>query len=352
MDNKKVLIIKTSSLGDILHTLPALTDCSIQHPNTIFDWVVEKSFSEIPTWHPKVNKVIPVSIRKWRKQPIQTLFSGPWKAFRQDLKSEQYDAIIDAQGLIKSAFLAPMASGHRYGLDRNSARESLASLFYQTKIHIKRNQHAVERTRQLFAKALDYKIPTAPADYGIKSSLLDSDQQPYLVFLHGTTWQSKHYPEEYWHQLIKLAATDGLKIKLLWGNEQEQKRAKRLAANYSHVEIMPKLNLSEIAILLASATASIAVDTGLGHLAAAVDCPTLSLFSSTNPELTGAYGKNQKHLPATLSCSPCMQRNCPVESGKKTIEDQGYNQSINPPCFSTIPPDIVWLNLQVLFSSS
>ena len=349
---KKVLIIKTSSLGDVIHTLPALTDCGIRFPEIEFDWVVEESFSEIASWHPLVNKVIPVTIRKWRKNPLKTLFSDSWKKFRREIALEHYDAVIDAQGLIKSAFLAPMAKGHTYGLDKNSVRESFACNFYQTKLHVDKKQHAVERVRQLFAKSLGYHLPEGLGDYGIKSTFLSDDsvqeQKPYLVFLHGTTWESKHYPEAYWQQLIELAAKDGLNVKLLWGNDLEYQRAERLGNSYRHVEVMPKLNLADIAKLLTNAKAAIAVDTGLGHLAAAVDCPTLSLFAATNPGLTGAYGKSQRHLAGTLSCSPCLKRKCPLISGERTIKDDGYDKTINPPCFSTIPPDIVWLNLQLL----
>jgi len=268
---KKVLIIKTSSLGDVIHTLPALTDAGQMLPGTTFDWVVEESFGEIASWHPLVDKVIPVQIRQWRKNPLRTLFSDEWKAFRQAIKTEHYDAIIDAQSLIKSAFLAPMANGPVYGLDKNSAREPFACNFYQSKIHVAKDQHAVERVRQLFAKALGYQLPEGMGDYNIKSSFKQNEQKPYLVFLHGTTWQSKHYPETYWQQLIELAAKDNLEVKLLWGNEQEQQRAQRLADNNANAQLMPKLNLRQIAELLAAAKAAIAVDTGLGHLAAAVD---------------------------------------------------------------------------------
>jgi len=244
-----------------------------------------------------------------------------------------------------------MAHGHRYGLNRHSARESLASMFYQTRIDVDKNQHAVERVRQLFASALDYQVPEGLGNYGIKLNFPIYDKAPYLVFLHGTTWESKHYPEQYWHELIALAAKNGFNVKLLWGTDSEHQRAIRLSANYRHTEVMPKLKIAEITELLASATASIAVDTGLGHLAAAVDCPTLSLFSSTNQQLTGAYGKSQSHLSSTLSCTPCFKKVCQVHTGQQKIKDNGYDSLINPPCFSTIPPNIVWLNLQLLTSN-
>ena len=351
---KKILIIKTSSLGDVIHTLPALTDCAAHYPDVEFHWLVEDAYKDIALWHPRVTKVIPVQIRKWRKNPINSLFSTSWKTFRQEIAAENYHAIIDAQGLIKSAILAPMASGHRYGYDKSSVREPLARHFYQSTIKVAKQQHAVERTRQLFAKALDYQLPSSVGDYGIKShfnqSNTDSKQTPYLVFLHGTTWQTKHYPEQYWEVLIALAATDGLDVKLLWGNDDEYQRAQQLSAGHHHVDVMPKLALAEIADLLIKAKAAISVDTGLGHLAAAVDCPSLSLFSATNPNLTGTYGQSQRHLKSTLSCSPCLNKKCALLNGKINLDEaEVYEQNINPPCFSTLPPEDVWLNLQLLF---
>ncbi|GAF69677.1 unnamed protein product, partial [marine sediment metagenome] len=150
----KILVVKTSSLGDVIHALPALTDAAHAIPNISFDWVVEKSFSEIPSWHLQVNKVIPVSWRKWRKNMRESWKSGEIQHFYHDLRDSHYDKIIDAQGLMKSAIMACMAKGIKCGLDYKSAREPLASLFYQHRHKVDYQQHAVTRSRQLFAKAL------------------------------------------------------------------------------------------------------------------------------------------------------------------------------------------------------
>ena len=154
----RVLIVKMSSLGDVIHTLPALTDAMAARPELRFDWIVEEAFSEVPGWHPAVERVIPIALRRWRKQPLSS-FSGPeWRDFRRTLGAAHYDRVIDAQGLIKSALVSRLARAPVYGFDRHSAREGAAALAYQNRIPVPRQMHAVERTRQLFAGALDLSL--------------------------------------------------------------------------------------------------------------------------------------------------------------------------------------------------
>ncbi len=337
----KVLIIKTSSLGDIIHALPALTDAGQALAAVRFDWVAEQAFAEVPGWHPLVNKVIPVALRRWRKDPWQALKTGEWRQFRQQLQLEKYDYVIDAQGLIKSAFLTYFARGKRCGLDWHSAWEPLATLAYQHKYTVNPAQHAVMRVRQLMAQVLNYPLPDTIADYGIQREQLMPaimTEKNYLVFLHGTTWPTKHWPETYWQQLARLAVDAGLTIKLPWGNATEQERAQRIAQISPQIEILPKLNLAGIAGVLAGAKACVAVDTGLGHLAAALKIPTLSLYGPTNPQLTGTMGAYQTHLAADFICAPCLQKNC-TYPGTHTVE---------PPCFGQLNPALVWQQLQPL----
>jgi len=184
----RVLIIKTSSLGDVVHTLPALTDAARAIPGIRFDWVVEEGFAEIPAWHPAVSQVLPVAIRRWRKHPLRTWRSGEWARFKQRLRETRYDLVIDAQGLLKSAWLTRYVSAPVAGLDRDSAREPLASRFYDRRYAVAKDQHALERVRQLFAKALGYTLPPGTGDYGLnRAAMMDAAAQPYLLFLHGTT---------------------------------------------------------------------------------------------------------------------------------------------------------------------
>ena len=295
----RVLLVKTSSLGDVIHTLPALTDAHRAIPGIQFDWVVEEGFAEIPAWHPAVAQVIPVAIRRWRKHPLQTLRTGEWRRFKARLRETRYDLVIDAQGLLKSAWLTRYVKAPVAGFDRDSIREPLASRFYDRCYAVPRDQHALERVRQLFAQALGYSIPDLIADYGLdRSQLATPGEQPYLLFLHGTTWPSKHWPEAYWRQLAERMSEFGWAIRLPWGNAEEKARAERIAQGLPSASVLPRLNLGGVAKVVAGARACVAVDTGLGHLAAALDVPSISLYGPTLPGRVGAYGRSQVHLCA------------------------------------------------------
>lgn len=295
----RVLLVKTSSLGDVIHTLPALTDAQRAIPGIQFDWVVEEGFAEIPAWHPAVAQVIPVAIRRWRKHPLQTLRTGEWRRFKARLRETHYDLVIDAQGLLKSAWLTRYVKAPVAGLDRDSIREPLASRFYDRRYAVPRERHALERVRQLFAQALGYSIPDLIADYGLdRSQLATPGEQPYLLFLHGTTWPSKHWPEAYWRQLAERMSEFGWAIRLPWGNAEEKARAERIAQGLPSASVLPRLNLGGVAKVVAGARACVAVDTGLGHLAAALDVPSISLYGPTLPGRVGAYGRSQVHLCA------------------------------------------------------
>lgn len=301
----RVLLVKTSSMGDVLHSLPALTDAQQAIPSIQFDWAVEEGFAQIPTWHSAVNQVIPVAIRRWRKNWFSAPIRAERAAFRQQLQATHYDAVIDAQGLLKSAFLVTrLAHGDKHGYDRHSIREPLASFFYDHRYSISKQQHAVERIRQLFAKSLGYTCPSEQGDYAIARHFLqlsENAQSPYVVFLHSTTRDDKHWPEENWRQLIALMANTGVKIKLAWGTPHEQQRAQRLAKGFDFVEVLPKLTLAEVAQQLAGAKAVVSVDTGLSHLTAALDKPNFTLFGPTDPGLIGGYGQEQHVIKSTIN---------------------------------------------------
>lgn len=349
----RILLIKTSSLGDVIHTLPALTDAQAAIPGIRFDWVVEENFAEIPVWHPAVAEVIPVAIRRWRKSPIKTLRSGEWQRFRKRLTKHKYDLVIDAQGLLKSALLTLGLKVPIAGLDKQSAREPLASRCYDKAINVPQGQHAVERVRQLFAQALHYRLPDSIGDYGLNRAWLANEQSPtdYVVFLHGTTWATKHWPELYWRQLAEQAVECGMQVKLPWGNDAEKARAERIAKRLPGVQVLPKLPLAGVATILAGARACVAVDTGLGHLAAALDVPTVSLYGPTNPGWSGAYGSSQLHLASDFPCAPCMSKKCKYEPTREDARQFDLRREL-PLCFARLQPERVMRELQELLLRS
>lgn len=297
-----VLIVKTSSMGDVLHTLPALTDAMHAIPGIRFDWAVEENFAQIPGWHPAVDKVLPVAIRRWRKHWFGSQQREERVLFKRELQSRQYDIVIDAQGLIKSAALVTrLSKGVKHGQDSRSAREPFASWWYDIRHEVSKKQHAVERTRELFAKSLGYEKPQTQGDYAIAghfSRIATDEAAPYLIFLHATTRDNKHWPEDHWRGLIELVQPMGLRVKLPWGAEHEHQRAQRLAEGFEYVEVLPKLSLEAVAQQLAGACAVVSVDTGLSHLTAALDRPNITLYGPTDPGLIGGYGKNQYSMKA------------------------------------------------------
>lgn len=313
-----VLIVKTSSMGDVLHTLPALTDAMHAIPGIRFDWAVEENFAQIPGWHPAVDKVLPVAIRRWRKHWFGSQQREERVLFKRELQSRQYDIVIDAQGLIKSAALVTrLSKGVKHGQDSRSAREPFASWWYDIRHEVSKKQHAVERTRELFAKSLGYEKPQTQGDYAIAghfSTIATEDTVPYLIFLHATTRDNKHWPEDHWRGLIELVQPMGLRVKLPWGAEHEHQRAQRLAEGFEYVEVLPKLSLEAVAQQLAGACAVVSVDTGLSHLTAALDRPNITLYGPTDPGLIGGYGKNQQaliapdHDLAKLTAQAAMQK--------------------------------------------
>jgi heptosyltransferase-1 len=286
----RLLIVKTSSLGDVIHNLPVLADIRTHYTDMRFDWVVEESFADIPALHPAVDAVIPVAVRRWRRRLWAPSTWSEMAAMRKKLRQQHYDFILDTQGLLKSALIASQAQGLLHGQDGASAREPLAALFYGAKHTVLRGRHAVERNRELAALALGYPMPDSPPDYGIQAPPLAPDVTlplPYAVGLHATSRASKLWPIGHWVALGQQLSARGLYLLLPWGSESEFQRALTIAASVPQVRILPRMRLSELASVLAGAQAAIGADTGLVHLAVALGVPTVAIYTDTDPALTG-----------------------------------------------------------------
>lgn len=287
----RILLVKTSSLGDVVHNCPAVSDIARCVPGAIIDWVVEESFAEVAALHGSVQRVIPVAIRRWRGELLSSdawfEFGNFWRA----LRSERYDFVIDSQGLVKSALVAMLARGPKHGFDRASAREPFAARFYDKPHAVPGALHAVERNRRLTAAALGYTL-AGGCDYGLR--VADDPplevRSPFALLLTMTSRNDKLWPEEHWRSLGAALEQRGLHCLLPWGSEEEKRRCERIATAIGGAVVPRRMTLAELARLARKAHCVVGVDTGLAHLAAALDVPVVGLYCGSDPALTGLYG--------------------------------------------------------------
>ncbi len=319
----KVLLVKTSSLGDLIHCMPAVQDLSVHRPDVELHWLVEEGFADIPKWHPFVKKSFAYADRRWRKSRFSKQTRKEVKALKQALHDEHYDAVVDAQGLIKSALAVRWLNSKtckKYGYDKQSIREPLASWFYQYKFSKNLKDKAIDRNRALFAWAFDYqeKLDETSLTFGLDVTLDNPSvelKQPYAIFLHGTNWQSKVLPHQHWVELANKFESQGVQVYLPWSSEEEYQRAS-LIAGETNALVLDKLSLNELVYHLQSAKAVVGCDTGLSHIAGACSVPTLALYGASNSALTGLYGQKVVNVQSSKTCSPCMKSVCPK------VEDQ------------------------------
>lgn len=288
----RILLVKTSSLGDVVHNLPVVADIVAARPDVTIDWVVEESFAAIPRLHPGVSRVLPVAVRRWRRALWRPSVWEEARAFLRDLRAQAYSAVIDTQGLFKSAWIARAACGVRHGLDRVSSREPLG-WFYDRTYRVPWQQHAVERNRSLVAQALDYAV-SGPACYGIGAAARNFDfvspGRAYAVLLHATSAERKLWPEARWIELGQALAAQGMVCVLPWGNVAERERSERLAQRIPQAVVPERLDIASVASLLTGARIVIGTDTGLVHLAGALGVPTIGIYCATDPAATGLHG--------------------------------------------------------------
>jgi len=282
----RILLIKTSSLGDVVHNLPVVTDLCRRFPDAKIDWIVEEGFLDIPKLHPGMRQMIPVALRRWRRSLLSPATWREMRAFRATLRQENYDLVIDTQGLLKSALITRMARGKRCGYAAAAAREPLAARFYDATFDVPANLHAVERNRRLAALAAGY-TPSPELDYGIDAPPTPAPGKLSAVLLTATSRADKLWAEERWIAVGRALHEQGLICLLPAGSATERERAGRLARAIPDALVPPPLSLAELAGQLAAARIVIGVDTGLVHLAAALGRPTLALFCASDPALTG-----------------------------------------------------------------
>jgi heptosyltransferase-1 len=333
-------------MGDLVQTLPALTDAARALPDIRFDWVVDESFAQVATWHPSVETVIPSAFRRWRREPVRAYRSGEARAFLKKLRAQKYDLIVDVQCELKSALAARLARGVRHGYDRASVHEWGAQVFYRHQHSVSKAQHSIERMRELLARVLGYSYAANELDYGIDRTRLGAPvlelPEPFIVLIHSTSWTSKNWPETYWQALTAKATAAGLRVVLPWGSEAERARAERIAGANKKAIVLPALSITEKAAVIARAAATVGLDTGLSHIAAALNVPSVTIYGATSPARCGALGRQQLHLVSDFACLNCHQTTCTHKDAAGT----------EPACLVGITPQRVWTELQELMKEA
>jgi heptosyltransferase I len=300
---QKILIVRVSSLGDVVHNMPAVADIRRLHPDAQIDWLVEEGFTDLVELVDGVRRAIPFSLRRWRKSLLTPATLREISRFRRTLAAEKYDLVIDCQGLIKTAWVASWARGKLVGLGNRTdgaGYEWPVRFFYDKRVPIEPRTHVVERTRQLVAAALG-DPPPAPTDlieFGLDTrraamALSQADLNlpiPYVVFVHATSRADKQWPETAWIELGQTLIRRGVSIVLPWGSDAERETSEKLAKEFGAAAIVPpRLSLPAVVGLIDGAKATVGVDTGLVHIAAALKRPTIELYNFSTAWRTGGY---------------------------------------------------------------
>lgn len=301
----KLLFVKLSSLGDVIHSLPAINDIAQSRPDVELHWLIEQSFAPLAQLSPFVKKTLPINLRSIKKQQGLIAAFHHMRNIARPLKTGGYDLALDAQGLWKSAYFAKNSDGVSTGYDFASARDPFASMLYQKKFSIDKNQHAIHRTRKLCAQALGYTISDT-IDYGLDKILYQKNGQKILeqfqiknsfIFgFHATTWETKHWKQKYWIELAEKLKSIHHQLVISYGNDVEKQSAHAMAELSSNIVIIPKMDYIDLINFLSLASGFVSVDTGLGHLASALDIPGIGLYGPTSPDRVGLLGNHQISL--------------------------------------------------------
>jgi heptosyltransferase-1 len=290
----KILLVRVSSLGDVLHNLPVVADILRHHPGTQIDWVVEEGYVGLVRLNPHVRKVIPLGLRRWRKNLRDPAVRAEVRAFFHDLRAERYDYVFDTQGLLKTGAIMALArtrpGGQKVGLangTEDSGYEGLSRVFHTKSIPVALRTHAVARGRQVIGDALGYApdfVATTLPDFGLRfdAAAPRPGWMPagdYIVFFHGTARDAKRWAPEHWMRLGRALAP--MPILLPWGSGREKEDAALLAASLPQAQVLPRLSILDAVELARRARLVVGVDTGLTHIAAAVGAPTIEIYTDS-----------------------------------------------------------------------
>ncbi len=283
----KILLVRVSSLGDVLHNLPMVADILRHRPDAIIDWVVEEGYVSLVRLNPHVRKILPWGLRRWRKSLGKKETRAEIKAFFKTLREEEYDYVFDTQGLLKTGIIMGAArikaGGAKVGLangSEGSGYEGISRIFHTKSIALDPRTHAVARGRMVAAAALGYSADSAP-DFGLPgpdtANLPDwMPAEPYGVFFHGTARDAKKWASANWIETGRALAP--MPVLLAWGSPAEKLEAETLAASLPNARVLPKLSMDQAVSLARNAALAIGVDTGLTHIAAAFVRPTVELY--------------------------------------------------------------------------
>jgi len=349
-----LLLLRLSSLGDVLHTLPAMSDLAVHCPDVEVDWLVEPAFVPIVAWHPKVKNAMPFSLRALKQTPLT--FPAELRQLRNTLLAKHYDAVLDSQGLYKSALLARLAGAPVLGLAADSAREPGASRLYQQRFTVPWSSPAIARNRQLFAAALQYPLPDTLPDFALaylrrqwQDQALDDPlaqwvTRPFVIGFHATSaaWKTKEWPERHWRALASRMRVNGLNLLLPAADERERLRVASIQSGADNVIALPRLNLETLAMVMSKAQAFVGMDTGLSYLGSALGLAGVTLYGPTSVEQLAHGGAQQINLQSPQSCAPCGKTRCPLP--------EAQNGRIL--CQEALEPDRVWAALSSLLESS
>ena len=289
-----ILIVKTSSMGDVVHALPVLADIRKNIRGVRIDWLVEEPFADIVRHTPLVDETIICNVRKWRRSIFSKQTREEIQALKKRLQEKKYDRVIDLQGLIKSAAVGKLAKSPIAGYDRASIKEPVASWMYDKTYPVSKKLSAVERCRQLTAQALDYVLPdTAPVfDFLFSSEKVENKQ---AIFFVNTSRKTKLWPENYWIELGRLLTDEGWKVFFAWASPEEKERVEKIKnAIGQDAFVLARMKIGELMKFTATCELVVGVDTGMTHLGSAMGLPTVGIFRDYPIELVPLMGEGKK----------------------------------------------------------